>query len=339
MAEALQLEDASSVSDMGIGTESTLPPGGQATANAAGMTTFHAPISERQNAEHSIELLRADSRYYVLAKRIHALKMAGMLVLALMAPVVLLSFPNWAAAVGALAGAWVLVGRTLLSWFEHRWVTKAVTIQEQFDVEVFDLEWNAALAGPMAAPEDVHTAAQKVSKEKKINGLRNWYPSSVDEAPWPLNVIICQRSSAVWGRRGHLWYAIAVLVLGIAWFVFGIGIAIVNHATIAVYLVAVFLPSQPAFLDTIDLFRGHLGQSQAKEAIEDRTTELWNQGVADRNAVTEQDCRDIQDQAYSLRLRGIQIPQLIYRLRRKQDEEAMQAAAAHLVKSISKENG
>ncbi len=57
-------------------------------------------------------------------------------------------------------------------------------------------------------------------------------------------------------------------------------------------MVAVFLPSQPAFLDTIDLFRGHVGQSHAKEAIENRTTELWNQALSNESSVTEQDCRD-----------------------------------------------
>ena len=83
---------------------------------------------------------------------------------------------------------------------------KAVTIQEQFDVEVFGLEWNDGLAGPKEAPEDIHTAAQKI-QVKRAASLRNWYPDA-DAAPWPLNVILCQRSSAVWGRRGHYWYTI-----------------------------------------------------------------------------------------------------------------------------------
>src|SRR5664280_785514 len=109
--------------------------------------TAHCPLSERQNSESSLELLRADSRFYLRAKRLHALRVAGTLVLALLAPVLLFWKPGWADFVGALAGAWVLVGRTVLSWFEDRSVVKAVTIQEQFDVEVFGLEWNDGLAG------------------------------------------------------------------------------------------------------------------------------------------------------------------------------------------------
>jgi len=257
---------------------------------------------------------------------------AGTLILALLAPVILFWKPGWGDVVGALAGAWVLVGRTVLSWIEDRSVQKAVTIQEQFDVEVFGLEWNDGLAGPKVAPEDIHTAAQKIGG-KKIERLRDWYPEA-DAAPWPLNVILCQRSSAVWGRRGHYWYALFVLGLGIAWFVAGLVMTAAAHVTLTGYLVKVFLPSQPAFLDTIDLFRGHLRQSRAKEALEQKTTDLWNNGVANPGSVSEQDCREVQDQTYVLRRRGIQIPQLIYRLRRKQDEAAMRAAAAHLAKAL-----
>ena len=292
----------------------------------------HPSISERQNSAESIELLRADTHFYLRAKRLHALRVAGTLILALLAPVILFWKPGWGDFVGALAGAWVLVGRTILSWFEDRSVKKAVTIQEQFDVEVFGLEWNDGLAGPKEAPEDIHTAAQKI-QGMRAAALRDWYPEA-DAAPWPLNVILCQRSSAVWGRRGHYWYAIFVLALGIAWFIAGLIMTAAAHVTLTGYLVKVFLPSQPAFLDTIDLFRGHLKQSQAKEALERKTTDLWNEGVADADSVSEPDCREVQDQTYALRRRGIQIPQLIYRLRRKQDEEAMRAAAARLLTAL-----
>lgn len=304
---------------------------------AAGITVTvavpaHPRISELQNSAENLELLRADTRFYLRAKRLHALRVAGTLVLAFLAPVILFWKPGWGDGVGALAGAWVLVGRSVLSWFEDRSVRKAVTIQEQFDVEVFSLEWNDGLAGPKIAPEDIDTAARKI-RGRRSERLRDWYPEA-DAAPWPLNVILCQRSSAVWGRRGHYWYALFVLGLGIAWFVAGLVMTAAAHVTLTDYMVKVFLPSQPAFLDTIDLFRGHLKQSQAKEALELKTTALWNQGVADRGSVTEQNCREVQDQTYVLRRRGIQIPQLIYRLRRKQDEAAMRSAAARLTKAL-----
>jgi hypothetical protein len=278
-----------------------------------------------------MELIRADTYYYIRAKRVHFLRVVGTLVFALLAPVLVFWEPAWGDGVAAIAGAWVLLGRTLLSWLEDRFVLRAVTIQEQFDVELFDLEWNESLAGPKAAPEDISSAAMKVHKDKQASKLRDWYAND-DQAPWPLNVLLCQRSSAVWGRRGHIQYAFVILGLGVAWLIAGLVMATVAHITVGGYLIKVFLPSQPAFLDTLDLFRGHLSQSQAKEALELKTTELWTRGVGDLDSVTAQDCREVQDQSYQLRRRGIQIPQLIYKLRRKQDEKAMRAAVSRLIK-------
>lgn len=293
----------------------------------------YLPISERQNSEESMSLLRADTWYYLRAKRWHALRVLGMLLLAIAAPVVLFWKPGWGDWVGAIAGAWVLVGRTVLSWLDERNVRTAATIQEEFDVGLFDLDWNESLAGPKVASEDIHSAAQRVHKEKQLKRLRNWYADG-DRAPWPLNVVLCQRSSAVWGRRGHYWYAYLVLGLGIAWFVAGLVMEGAAHVTVAGYLVKVFLPSQPAFLDTIDLHRGHLRLAKAKEALEVQTTDLWNSGVQSRGSVTEQDCREIQDQTYRLRKSGMQIPQVVYKVRRKRDEEAMRAAVGRLIKAV-----
>jgi hypothetical protein len=301
------------------------------------VTAVHQPISARQNSDESMELLRADTWYYLRAKRWHALKVTGTLVLALAAPLVLFGEPGWGDWLGALAGAWVLAGRTVLSWLDERHVHRAVTIQEEFDVDLFDLDWNEGLAGPKAAPEDIHDAARRIHKDKQLKKLRHWY-ADTDSAPWPLNVVLCQRSSAVWGRRNHFWYAYLVLSLGIAWFIAGLVMASVAHASLTGYLVTVFLPSQPAFLDTVDLFRGHFRLAKAKEALENQTTVMWNKGVHSPGSVTEQDCREVQDQAYRLRRSGMQVPQLVYQLRRKQDEAAMRAAAARLRKALPRDS-
>ena len=298
------------------------------------VTPKRQPIAMSQNSNENMELLRADTWYYLRAKLWHAWKIAGTLIFALAAPVVLFLVPSWGDWLGAVAGAWVLAGRTVLAWVIERNVYKAVTIQEEFDVNVFDLEWNEALAGPKAAPEDVHTAAMKIHKEKKLNKLKNWY-ADADSVPWPLNVVLCQRSSAVWGRREHYRYAHLVLALGITWFVTGIILFSVANVSLADYLIIVFLPSQPAFLDTIDLFRGHIGVAREKERLEIQTTKLWNEGTKNLDSITEEDCREVQDATYRLRRSGIQIPQVVYNFLRKQDEDAMRAAVEKYVNSRS----
>ena len=285
-----------------------------------------------------MELLRADTWYYLRAKRLQQLKVTGTLLLALAVPVVLFLEPSWGDWLGAIAGAWVLLGRTAIAWKEDQHVRKAVNIQEEFDVGLFDLDWNEALAGPKVAHEDVHTAAKKITKEKKLDKLHDWYRDA-DRVPWPLNVVLCQRSSAVWGRRDHFRYAYLVLTLGIIWFVVGLIMFSVAKVSLGEYLVTVFLPSQPAFLDTIDLFKGHLGMARDKEALEVQTTKLWERGSNSLGSVTAEDCREVQDQSYRLRRSGMQIPQIVYNVLRNQNEDAMRAAVDRYINAHASASG
>jgi hypothetical protein len=287
-------------------------------------------IGERQNDPAMLELLRADSWHYKRAKRWHLSRIVGTLVLAACAPVITFWLPSATDAVAVAVAVWVVAARTILNMAERREMRLGVSIQEQFDTELFGLEWNRSLAGRRPAPEDIADAARHVGDSAL---LRDWY-AETGEAPWPLNVILCQRSSAVWGRRAHWAYGSTVLGIGCLWLLAGVVMALAAHLTLSDYLLKLFLPSQPAFLDTIDLYRTHLRQSRDKGDVEEAADSLWAKGVADGDAVAAADCRQLQDQSYRLRLNGPQIPQWFYRVRRGADEHAMRAAVAKLLSQL-----
>ena len=278
-----------------------------------------------------LTLLRAYSWHYQQARRWHLVKILGTVVLAAAAPAVTFWFPGAADGVAATAGAWVLAGRTLLALAEQRQIRAGVTMQEQFDVDLFGLPWNTSLAGPKAAAEDIADAARHITDDSR---LRDWYAPTGD-APWPLDVLLCQRSSAVWGRRAHYAYGITIAALGSAWFLAGIIMGLAAHLTLSGYLIKLFLPSQPAFLDTIELSRSHLRQSADKQAIEQQADALWEKGCRRPTSVTAADCRAIQDQAYRLRRRGPRVAQWFYHLRRGRDQQAMEAAASQLLDQLA----
>lgn len=287
-------------------------------------------IAERQNEPAMLQLLRADSWHYLRAKRWHMLRITGTLLFAAAAPVLTFWWHDGADQIAAAAGAWILLGRTVLMALEQREIRLAVTIQEQFDTDLFGLDWNSNLAGKKAAYEDIADAAKHIRSDK---GLRDWYPDA-DKAPWPMNVVLCQRSSAVWGRRAHFAYGTTVLVIGAVWLLAGIVMGLAAHLSLGDYLLKLFLPSQPAFLDTIDIYRGHLRQSSNKGGVETAADDLWVAGVADPQAVTSVACRQLQDQSYLLRRHGPQIPRWFYKLRRGSDERAMRAAVDHLLTQL-----
>jgi hypothetical protein len=279
------------------------------------------PIAERQNDDDTTELLCAATWHYGVAKMWHLIRVVGTLALALAAPVITFWFPQAADWVAALAAFWVLAARTLLGKAEDMAMHAGVTAQEQFDTEVFGLPWHEALAGKRLGQEDIIDASNHIrggARAKK----KNWYADTT-KAPWPLNVVLCQRASAAWSRRAHQNYARVLAGAAAAWFIAGIIMGVAAHVSLAGYLIMLVLPSQPAFLDAIELVRSHWSAGKQKAELEALTDALWEKGVADPTTVTITDCREVQDHSYRLRRHSPQVAQWYYRLRRDRDEDAM----------------
>lgn len=104
-------------------TEYTPPPSGE--------------IALRQNEPDALRLLIAQRRLYRRAKTWQGVRWIGLLVLGIGAPFVSLLVPQAAVAIGATTGAWLFVGRTLLSWLEARTMVRAACVQEEFDQQLF----------------------------------------------------------------------------------------------------------------------------------------------------------------------------------------------------------
>jgi hypothetical protein len=279
-----------------------------------------------------VELLCAASRHYGMAKRWHLARVAGTLGLALAAPVITFWVPQFAEWVAAAAAFWVLVGRTVLVAAEDAEMRAGVTAQEQFDTEVFGLPWHETLAGRPLAPEDIVHASDHIKGDARAK-KKNWYADTGD-APWPLSVVLCQRASAAWSRRAHQHYAVVLKIAAGAWFVAGIIMGLVAHVSLAGYLIKLFLPSQPAFLDAIELIRSHQSAGEQKTRVEAMADALWERGINDVGSVTVADCRSVQDHSYRLRRHSPQVAQWYYKWNRARDENAMRRATERKVAQL-----
>jgi hypothetical protein len=242
------------------------------------------------------------------------------LILALGSPFVLLYRPAWGPLIGAIAGAWLFVSRRLFQPFTARFQLKGATIQDMFDCEVLGLPWNDALARRVA-PEDIAAASRK---PKKTAQLADWYPAD-GAAKWPVSVLLCQRSNAVWGRRQHRLYGYTLRGIAAAWGVVGIVVAIAHGASTADYLVTIALPSLPALLDATELADTHLAAASSRERIEQRVDKLLPEG-----SVPASDLREIQDQLFALRSTPSIVPEWFYRVLRRRFEADMKTAARYL---------
>jgi len=290
------------------------------------------PIAERQNDDDAMELLCAATWHYRVATRWHLVRVIGTLGFALAAPVITFWLPQAAAWVAALAALWVLAGRTFLGKAEDSEIHAGVTAQEQFDTEVFGLPWHEALAGRPLGHEDIIDASDHIKGEARAR-KNNWYADTA-RAPWPLNVVLCQRASAAWSRRTHQSYAQILTVSAWAWFIAGIFMGVTAHVTLAGYLIMLFLPSQPAFLDAMELVRSHRTAGVQRGQVEAQADALWEKGASNPSLVTVADCRALQDLNYRQRRQCPQVAEWYYRLRRARDESAMKRATERMISRL-----
>jgi hypothetical protein len=100
-----------------------------------------------------------------------------------------------------------------LQRIEDKYRNLGARAQELFDTSVLGIQWNDALARPVAE-EEIASASRKEAPEAE-----SWYPDT-GEALWPTDVLICQRANAVWARRQHGRYA---------WFVGGAAVAFLDE--------------------------------------------------------------------------------------------------------------
>jgi predicted pore-forming effector associated with SMODS systems len=175
--------------------------------------------------------------------------------------VISLFIPATTDLVAAVSAGWLVLGRTLLTVMEQRSTLAAVRVQELYDTELFHLPWNAALAGRRPSPDDIAAAARHITDDADY---RKWHGIDLGSTTWPGNVLLCQRQSMAWSRRDHRAYASTILIAGTAWFLVGVIIALVRDLSLADYLIKIFLPSAPAFVDSVDLARAPPAREQPR---------------------------------------------------------------------------
>ncbi len=286
-----------------------------------------ARITQRQDEPQHLKRLLAYSRDYQVAHRWRRARAFGTFALAAVGPFISLFIPATTDLVAAISAGWLVLGRTVLTGMEQRATQHAVRVQELYDTNLFHLTWNTALAGRKPAPEDVAASARHITDD---SDYRNWYSVDLGATQWPADVLLCQRQSMVWSRREHRAYSATILTTGVAWFVIGLVIALVRDLDLADYLIKIFLPSAPAFLDTIELARLHGQHANARQQAEHKIDDLWQVYTHQPETLTISSCREVQDAAFLLRRDGPRVPNLFYKLRRARSEANTKAGTAAL---------
>ncbi|MEV0842725.1 S-4TM family putative pore-forming effector [Actinocatenispora sera] len=305
----------------------TVPP------SAPYMPPSSAEILARQDEDEALRLLIAQRRLYSRSKRWMGMRWVGMIVIGLAAPTVSVIWPRLAVVSGAVAGIWLFLGQSPFKLAQSATTNKAAAVQEQFDSYVFGMPAAVRSTAPsMEEIADIVGPTSEIRKSAQADQLLKWYP--VDRAnTGAVTVAIAQRANAAYSDRLIRTTALVWTVATTFWVLVLIIASLLAQLSLLIFLVGVFLPTLPTCLDvaqyTLGVWRSANERKELARTIEERLT-------APGGVVEPNDLLVWQERMYELRRSTPQVPDFIYRIKRKVNESSMRVAASQLGNAAKK---
>lgn len=294
-------------------------------------------IAREQNTIDAARLLLAQRRLYSKSKRWLALRTVGVLLIAIVTPIACLIWPKSAVIWGAVATLWIFAGRTALIQLEKRTSAKAAAVQEKFDLLIFGMP-SQGQRTPCPTLEEVSAivgADESIQVQAQQAKLLDWY--TIDKAQDGLvTVAICQRANASYSDRLLRTYANVWLGVVVAWSIVLVSFGVWQKLSFTAFLLGILLPLLPAFLNAFEYW---FGIRRAAADRSDLTAAIEAKLENNAQELEGQDLLVWQSRLYTLRRDVPQVPDFIYRLKRKKNEAAMKSVASLLSSRVERSGG
>lgn len=283
-------------------------------------------IPQRQNEDRFLQLLAAQRQLYDEEKKgmtiwtgiATALAILGTGAIAIMQPFTpLLTWITLMVVVGEFAVVPSIMNRR----------KNAAKIQEIFDCELLDIEWNQVLAGSKPEPEVILSAAQKFREHRNPDEwekLKDWYSPTVGNLPLPKARIACQKENIWWDSRLRRAYARWVfLVTGIVFFAI-ITIGIGTKWTLAQFFQGPLLLTLPALALGLKHGYDHYKSANRLDELKRVVDELWKDVSRETvsHEVLAQRTRQLQDEIFRHRSENPPVFSWFYKKLQKRFEQA-----------------
>lgn len=220
-------------------------------------------------------------------------------------------FINFAA---CFLSIFMLLVSTKMKHCKKEKIQVAATIQQEFDIDVFSMEWDEKLFGEsINLNSKIARASQKIMNNKKERkDLVNWYRKEVDELPLHEGVLACQRSNFTWDQNLRERYKLFLQFL--FWFIIllQILIGVFRDCSLQDFLCNGVLPVLSALTwitETIDGINSDLSFLNSKASP-----------VFSRKKIQMEELYFIQRDIFEYRKSITMIPEWFYNFFKKEDE-------------------
>lgn len=203
----------------------------------------------------------------------------------------------------------------------------AAKIQQQFDCNVFELQWNRYTFGAQPSLEDINSNAKSSNDEDFLN----WYDRDVDIVDRMLAVIICQRINLTYDVALRKKFLCSLTLISIIILIIILGIAFYEDEGLRTTIVFVAVPLIPVirwFFSTRKANSDNIEKCERiKKIIDDYLEEYRNNGIV----FSDIDLCEIQNCIYDHRKTAFKIPDFIYNKMRSKQEEATHITVGELI--------
>ncbi|WP_166387949.1 S-4TM family putative pore-forming effector [Polaribacter sp. 11A2H] len=272
-------------------------------------------ITTEQNNPNLIELLKAQRMAYSQCKRFQFFDVISILI-AILFPLIALMKPESQNAINAFGVLWT-IAYLLTELYRKSKTTQGATIQEQFDTELFGLNWNKVLCKSKINIDTI----QELSSKYKNNDLQNWYSIEIDNSlPKEIAIILCQRINFSWEINQRKKFVRFLAIITVLYYLIYIIIGFTKNIGFFDLLI-LLSPSIPFLVFSVQnilSLKSHI--TSKNETLSYIDSELDNYKTS-RTITSLEQLRQIQDTIFTERTVTEKVPDWFYRLNKSTNEK------------------
>lgn len=288
-------------------------------------------IIQKQNELKFIQLLKAQRRSYTIAKQCSIVEYLVIMV-SIVVSVLLLLFPTSVhqSYVIIISGL-LIVASILFDGFMKNKTFSAAKIQEEFDNDLFMLDWNDLLCESKVENEEII----RLAKREKEEGLKDWYSKEIlSSLPHEIAVLFCQKTNVYWDKDLRKKFRCLLYVILFGYYIIVAIIAFCKHIDFDTLCLAI-LPSVTFLKYIILLIKSQSLIITKKENIIRKINNLFNVYRDIKEIPSNINLRELQNAIYTLRTNTSKVPNWFYRFYRNLNEETIDESVRMKIKQIN----
>lgn len=219
-----------------------------------------------------------------------------------------------------------LVAGFILESTVSKYQSLAAKIQQQFDSEVFELEWNSHLWGTKPSLENIN---DNLGNQPDM-GFENWYDPQVNDLNKIEAILVCQRTNLVYDTKLRNRFNFIVSTVATVVLLSILIIAFYRNEGIQTALIFVGVPLVPIIKWFFYTRKQNLDDIKACESLKSFVDNNLEELRKKEKKINEDTLCWIQDGIYRHRKTAFKIPDWLYNYMRKGQEEKVHTMVKQL---------